>query len=301
MFGLTLRLRDSRLEALDLSHTPLQVLRVSGSHRHVRLVHPDDVYGSLALDSDELRGRVALARASGEPLPSEWVSLLPLHHQQPFVASSLDLPAEFSQEASSEFFARAFEHARVFNITTRSGTLVDWRMAHSMAYVGQTTLVAGELDFAASTVRCCRAHVSLERREVVKASLLRAERQCFAALVEAKAVDHVELDTRNALRLAVRLNLPPTAVQTFVTDWLSVRWVLKFVFLYAPDGNGSSSGENAGTSSAHVSFLWDDEEPMPDESELQRVEWELDLPLVATQECREALRFDESSDSMVLP
>ncbi len=252
----------SRLDALDLNHTPLQVLRVGGSsHRHVRLVHPDDVYGSVALDSDELRGR-----------------------------------AEFAHEASSEFFARAVEHARVFNVATRSGTLVDWRMAHSMAYIGSSTVVAGELDFTVSTVRCCHVHVALERREVVKASLLRPERQCFAALVEAKVADFVELDARNALRLAVRLNLPPTAVQTFVTDWVSVTWVLKFVFLCAPDSGGSTAGADGG----RAALMWGDDEPMPDESDLQRVEWELDVPLVVTLECRDALRFDESADSIAL-
>jgi hypothetical protein len=130
-----------------------------------------------------------------------------------------------------------------------------------------------------------RVEIALERREIVASSLLRAERQAFASLTDVHVADHVELDVRNALRLPVTLEFPPTPVQTFSTEWVTVRWVIKLTVV---------SGRNAAKGLIDISA------PVPDESELVRVDWDLDVPVVVIKESLEELRLEPSVDNMVL-
>lgn len=286
----------SRIDSIDLQHPPLQVLKILGGHHHVVLSNHEDLVGVTAIDSDDLRGRLALARVSDELYPSEWLSLLQPHHRQPFVSSSYDLPQRFLHESCAEFFACAHEHSRTFNIGTKDRILVDWKTSHAVVQIGSDQVVEGVLDFSTATARTYRVHVSLERREVVKASLLKESRKGFAAQGECRVADWVECDVRNAIRVPVRLRVPPNAPQTFSTEWVSVRWVLRMViWCHAQD---CSSGDT----SSEYPALFDDHESIPADEDMVRVDWELDVPLVVVSPSTlEGLRaFEPSMDSFVL-
>lgn len=83
-------------------------------------------------------------------------------------------------------------------------------------------------------------------------------------------VDELDRDTLNCITLPVSFHLAPDHAQTFSTKSFAVRWVIKFVFCCAKHPFDPTFDEEI---HALASL---------DEADLDRIEWELDVPFVVT-------------------
>lgn len=254
-------LRHSRVESLHLEDTLLEPLKLGRIHGTLTLTHPEDVFGFVELEDEVSRGRVYLARAQDDEIePVEWALVLPPHH------CPLSRDADFVQETSlgraAVFFDKAVSSKRKYSICSGKDVVVEWHMDHSMLYLGNA--VTGAFDFSQGRVYCHRLHVALKRREIVRDG---SGKQ--VAMID-HVVDELDLDVYNALHVPVTLCFPDDYAQTFSTRYLSVRWVLQFVFFCSKE---LIDEENDDEILVHV----------PDE-DLNRIQWELDVPVIVGAE-----------------
>jgi hypothetical protein len=254
-------LRRSRTEGIDLEHPPLEPLKLGRMHGCITLSHPDDVFGFVELADDVARGRVELARAFGEDEGgggTEWALLLPPHHCP--LLKDADYVREMSDGRAAKFFERAHSQGRAFAIQSKSNVVVDWRMDRTVYLLGEQ--VKGTLDFNRGQVACHRVHMALLRREIVRGSLSANGKDLELDYV----VDELDRDTFNALKIPVVFHLPPDHSQTFSTKSFAVRWMVKFVFYCAKNRMDPLHDEEIHELAA------------VDEADLDRIEWELDVP-----------------------
>ncbi len=253
-------LRKSRIDGIDLDKPPLEPLKLGRAHGCITLSHPDDMFGFTEVADATMRGRIELARAAVEESggATEWALTLPPHHCP--LLQEADFVRQMAEERSAKFFERANGHGRAFAIQSKQFVVVDWRMDHSVLALDDS--VKGVLDFSRGEVMCYRAHMALLMREIVRA--VRDEPE--------KTIDHVvdelDRDTFNAWTLPVCFHLPTDHTQTFSTKYLSVRWVIKFVFYCGKQRINAAADEEIHSLATKA------------ESALDKIEWELDVPLV---------------------
>lgn len=255
----------SLVDSIKLDSPPLQPLKVLHNHKPIILSHPD-VFGFVEISDDIARGRLAIADASEDHDTPEWAMLLPAHHC-PLIMDG-DFVREVSEERSSTFFQKAHSLSKNFCIKANELVLVEWRMKHTVFHLGSQDGVSGMLDFGSATCRCYRIHAALVRRSVTKLGFNESKASVFDHVV-----DEIDLDTFNALSIPVSFHLPKNETQTFSCSWLSNFWAIKFVFLcsqYSIDDD-----ENVDEDELY-------HESIPPENEMDRIEWELDIPVVIT-------------------
>ncbi len=253
-------LRKSRIDGIDLERPPLEPLKLGRAHGCITLAHPDDMYGFVEVADPVARARIELARAAVEETggATEWALTLPPHHCP--LLQEADYVRQMAEERSAKFFERAHVHGRAYAIQSKQYVVVDWRMDHSILNLGDA--VKGCLDFSRGEVACYRAHMALLLREVVPASAGEPERTID------HVVDELDRDTFNAWSIPVCFHFPADHAQTFATKYLAVRWVIKFVFYCGRQRINAAADEEVHALAARP------------QSELDQIEWELDVPVV---------------------
>jgi hypothetical protein len=255
-------LRKSRIDSINDLSQGMEPLKLGRSLGCITLCHPDDVFGFVELVDDVARGRVELARAAQEEFGgTEWALLIPPHHSP--LLKEMDYVRTSSEERSAKFFERAHAQGRVFAIQSKQHVVVDWKLDASCFMLGDC--VRGVLDFSRGQVACYRVHMALLRREVVKAQQLALSKK---DLELDYVVDELDRDSFNAITLPVSFHLTRDHAQTFSTKSFAVRWIIKFVFYCAKQPMKVQFDEEV-----HARAV-------VDESELDRIEWELEVPFV---------------------
>lgn len=107
-------------------------------------------------------------------------------------------------------------------------------------------------------------------------------------MADVKVYEQRDVDARNALRLPITLPFPDHAVQTFSTDWVTVRWVVKFAFVCCIERVAPGT-------------LLDLNVSIPPDDQCLRLDWELDVPLVVVPQSAELLlKLEPSAETMTL-
>ena len=253
-------LRKSRIDGIDLANPPLEPLKLGRAHGCITLTHPDDVFGFVELADAVSRGRVDLARAWEDEHGGtiEWALLLPPHHCP--LLKEVDYVRETSEERAYKFFERAHLQGKAFAIQSKNNIVVDWKLDRSVFLLGDN--VRGVLDFSRGQVACYRVHMALIRREIVRD--VHGKKDLELDYV----VDELDRDTFNTMSLPVSFHLNTDHAQTFSTKTFAVRGVIKFVFHCAKQILNPSQDEEI------------HELAVQEDADLDRIEWELDVPFV---------------------
>ena len=257
-------IRRSRLDHIDLKAPLLHPLKLGRSHGPLLLAHPEDVFGFVEIVEQIEFDRILLARANdddGEPI--EWALSLPCHHN-PLTRDSPvgDFHRRHLENAAFIFFEKAIPVIKKYAVQRNNHRVLDWHMDHSLVYLEGR--ISGVLNFHFAEIQCYEIHVALLRRETV------FEKNKSKPVILDHVVDEKTVQSFNALKIPIELLFPRNHCQTFSTHDFAVRWTLSFIFFVARRPLDAEKDDE----------IFNSEFLAENNAEIDRMEWELDVPVI---------------------